>query len=930
MLGLDADLAAQPIADAPRGGVDIGFDGTFGDDSQTAANGPAVQDAGTQSFAGLGPLLEADDATAFSTLHNLVLRQERLAKNRLAIDMHWTRIRQGYPWSRLEKVENQDIWRAVLPPGTERMSSAAVPNKTADLAAKIVETLMVDPPKAQAQPINSDEIALRAAEMSERFLNLDGSEIGTNDVALFWNALDASMARASAFLHYWVDTSGGGYVPMQIKAHPAAQDPRNPMVATDPATGLQLPAVDPTLRYVATDEQGQPTQFVTDPAQAGQQWQPKICIDEWGREHIRIFPETATVSRAEKIIGLYYCTVSEAKRRWKSIAALTPDQIDELLDWTPPRYLALLPPALRARWKLANGDPNDTPGGTDDERLMFFYTYYGRPTPANIGQYKGYRKGAHLVVSGAFGGFVINRDTLVADVLMPSADANATGDVKDERCMELPVVQVTPRRDPDDRDPTGVATIALFGGAGEAAATLITAYEEAIDVILHPAKFIPSTSPVEGWQIDQSRGTGDPVPVLSKDDFPKYEDPRPIPPGFLETIQWLYNQMDSASGVNKPAVGANDQQEVSGIARSIAVRQSLVALSRAMSAALDAWTRHFRIKLQLAMKYFNAPQLIHYVGEDGSYKEEWWKGNDFALIQNVVIKSGTGTMLPPAEKQQHAAFAMQMRWISPDEAAQAVRPTFSNDLGLDNSPHEQRVQRQIAVVLKGPPKSQPGAPTWAQLWQQYSQRLQQYTAAQQQYQQQVQAYQQRVQNEAIVAAGAPNPTNGPEQQNETAAVQFQQARIALLADNGMNDRAVPPQPPQIQPPQPPPHPFSEPLPNDDEPEIAAIRKRQLSLLMSGTRFAAQPSEWRQPVYQEYQRMRQASAIGLPTQAAHQQLAAGGNPFGGRGGAGGPTGAAAGATQPQAGASPQAQSAGPKPLQNMAPQQNSPGRPAMVA
>jgi hypothetical protein len=32
----------------------------------------------------------------------------------------------------------------------------------------------------------------------------------------------------------------------------------------------------------------------------------------------------------------------------------------------------------------------------------------------------------------------------------------------------------------------------------------VTAYLEAIQVILNPAKYIPATSPVEGWQIEQS------------------------------------------------------------------------------------------------------------------------------------------------------------------------------------------------------------------------------------------------------------------------------------------------------------------------------------------------------------------------------------------------------------------------------------------
>src|SRR5262249_16911791 len=169
----------------------------------------------------------------------------------------------------------------------------------------------------------------------------------------------------------------------------------------------------------------------------------------------------------------------------------------ELCDWTPPRYLALLPPAQRARWKLSTGDAKDTPGSANDERIFFYYHVYRRATPATIGNYRGYPKGAEIVVSGAFGGYPIDRTLLRMTVQMPDG-------TEDQRCMEIPLIQVTPRMDPDDRDPTGFATIALFGGAGEASNTLLVAYLEALDIILHPAKFIPSTSPVQGWQIEQS------------------------------------------------------------------------------------------------------------------------------------------------------------------------------------------------------------------------------------------------------------------------------------------------------------------------------------------------------------------------------------------------------------------------------------------
>src|SRR5262245_54068645 len=268
-------MASIPLSEAPRGGVDSGFDGTFGASrAAKVAPQPGTPASPEEENAGLGPMLEADDETLFRSVHNLVLRQERLARNRLALDVHWTRIRQGFAWSRLSKVQDQDIWRAEFAPGAD--NSNAVPNKAADLCSKIVETLMVDPPTPDPHAIGLDETAQRAAEMARQFLEQDAGDVGTNDNHVFWNALDGAMVRASSYIHLWVDTTGGGYVPLQIKAHPLAQDPNKPDVAINQMTGAPLPTADPILRYVATDEQGQMVQFVTDASQAGQQWLPRI------------------------------------------------------------------------------------------------------------------------------------------------------------------------------------------------------------------------------------------------------------------------------------------------------------------------------------------------------------------------------------------------------------------------------------------------------------------------------------------------------------------------------------------------------------------------------------------------------------------------------------------------------------------------------
>jgi len=900
MTGDAARLASLPISDAPRGGVDTGFNGAFGRSTPQAPIGEAAPQV--QNYL-IGPLLEADDETAYTTIHNLVLRQERLARNRLAQDAHWTRIRQGF-WSRLEKVQDQDLWRAITPPGAERSAAAAVPNKAADLCSKFVETLMVDPPQPDPRALDLGEVAERGAEMAEQFLLYDGGDTGTADAEKFWNALDAATCRASGFLHLWVDTSGGGYTPLQIKAHPHATDPRRPDVAQDPVTGQFLPTADPILRYVSDDGQGNPVAFVENPADAGQSWIPKIRIDVLGREHVRTYPETLSVRDAEMVIVIWYCTLGDAKRRWPRVANLPPDQLAQLCDWTPQRFLVILPPSLRARWKLSTGAANDTPGGSNDERLMFYYLCYRRATPRTIGRYQGYPYGAMVAVSGAFGGFVLDRSNLTAEVEVPT---NSGQQLTDRRCMEIPVVQITPRMDPDDRDPTGMATMSLFGGASEASQTLLTAYLQALDIILHPAKFIPSTSPIQGWQIEQSRGTGTPVPVVSRDDYPHYEEPRPLPPGLVETVAWNYSQMESASGLTKPALGANDQQEVSGIARNIAVRQAMVALSRAAQQTMNAWTRYWRIKLELAMKYFKAPQAIHYVGEDGAYKVEWFRGNDFAVIDRVSIQAGTGSMMPSAEKQQHIAFGQQMHWLTPDEAADAARPTFSDPIGLGESSHAQRIERQVSLWLKGPP-----SPEWIAQWQQYRQMKQQFDLAMQQFEQAQQQYQFAAQIAAIVEGGPPPPTIGPENQQAAAMQMYQRA---VIESRVHPLPPMPPQPPQIPPPPEPWTPFQYTLPNDTEPEIAALRKRRLSRLMSTARFSAQPIEWQQPLYEEYVKMRQASAIGLPTAAAAQQLQQGGNPFG----------AAGGATAFQMGGTAQANSPGPGGVTSGPAQQLSPGR-----
>ena len=734
-------------------------------------------------------MLECSDDKAFKSTHDLVIRQEILARNRLAQDRHWKNIKLGYTWSALEKVQDQDIYRQAFPPGSETLRPSAVPNKAADLCNKLVEVLNTDPPAPSPQATDDSEEAERATELAAQFLKQDGGEQGTDDDAVFWAQTDLATTSSSAFLHLWVDDTGGGWVPAQIKAHPEAPDANNPLVGPD-----GQPTTDYILRYVTAADEAGVVRFTDDPTEADRTWLPKIRVEKWGREHLRLFPEDKDLNQCEAAIGLFYCTLSEAKRRWPdTVGQMDEQELAALCDWLPNRYMVLLPPALRSRWRLMTGSQTDPKGSSNDQRMMFYYAHYRIQTPD-------YPEGMALFVNGANEGTVLGRDTLSAKIERPSK-AQQDQVVSETYLMEIPLVNIRLLQDPDERDPMGKPFMGRIGSGSEAQATLATSYLEAMDKILHPARFTTATSPIESWQVEESRGTGDFVPVLSAQDYPKYEEPPPIPGSFFQMVEWQTEQLNSIAGLPKPLQGSDGQQEVSGVARRIAVGQAQISLSRMQQAWLAARKRYWRIKLQKAMKKFSVPQLLKFVGEDGAYKQEWFTGVDFSHVTSVDMQAGTGTMMPPQEKVTYVSQMVQMQFMSPEEASDAARPTFSQTLGVPADPQQQRVERQVSSWLEGPPDG------WLE---------------------QAQA---QAQSQALQQPSASQPPGAPGQ---------------------------PPAAPPVPQGAPLWTPFA-PLAPDDEPQVAAVRLRRLRRLIGTVRFSAQPKEWQKVALDEYSRMRKAVA-----------------------------------------------------------------------
>lgn len=820
--------ASLPFAATPRGGLDFGFTGTTSggvkkktkrqidpndplqdprlpdDESQMEPNGAeepasaAPPETPQNEFAGMGPWLESDDTAVFNTAHNLVLRQEILAQNHWAVDTHFMRVKQGYGlYSTLTKDEGRSMWRSELAVGMSGQLQA-VPNKAWDLCNKATETILIDFAQPTVTPMDTSEAAMAAARLAQRFLDENGGEQGTNDIRLFYQAVDTALVTASSYIEKWVDPAGGGYVPLQILAHPEATDPSNPLIGpptVDPETGQEIqgmPTTDPILRYVTAPEGGQ---FTDNPEEAAPQWQPKIRSTVWQRQHIRVFPEDVPVEDAEKVIMLGYCTLAEAKRRWPAVAQMPVDEQVGLLDWVPVRYLVLLPPFQQARWKISAAADREKQGASE-ERIMFYYRIYAKASPEN-------KRGADVVVSGARGGTILHKNTLSAVV---KVDTDGKGEQTEIRCLDIPVTQITPRADPDGRDPSGLSFLWLFAGAVEFDAVLMTAFLEMVNLWVHPDSYMPSTSVVQDYQITESRMTGAPISILRPEDKPVYGNQPVLPNAFWQSIEHNASAIESIASLTKPLTGSDRQPEVSGKARQIAVQQAMVGLSRMQHPVNAARARDARIALQLAMRDFTTTQTVRYVGEDGSWQADDWTGQDFAMIGGVQIKAGTGTMLTPENKVNYLGNLQTAGLLSPEEARDAARPAYASTLGLTDSPQVQYVERCIATWLEGPPDG------WVEQWKQHQQALAEY------------------------------------QQNMQPLMQQAQQQAAQAAQAGVQAAPLPPPP---QPPKPPWTPFQS-RPNDKEPQVMTLWARKLSNVISGVKYSAMPPEWREPLNAKYE------------------------------------------------------------------------------
>jgi hypothetical protein len=791
--------------------------------------------AQTAPIPGGGKLLEEPNpAKVFKQIDRGVIEQERLARNRDQSGKHWDRVRRGVPFSYLEKSEDQAVWEAKLAPGVEDVQQP-IPNKVLDLSAKQVSQILVDPPIPNPKPDGDSEQARSAMDLAVRFLRADGDVSGTNDSELYREVLTLNRTQASAFVFVWVDRMGGGWRPKQKQAHPFATDPSNALMGPklDPqtqqpmldATGQPIleRTADPVLRYIGEadgsdgdDDQGDENAakevFVAHASEAAREWLPKHRRMILHPNQVRTFPRTATAFQAQKITLLLWEPLSEARKRFDCLAGMSDVDLKALTTWKPKRWKSIVPEAQRPKGDGVGGD-----GEVTDEVLLFWYHHFCRISPDYPDGAEIAVNGASLGGSGSGKGAVLLRDTLREDVETDEGELVPV-------LMDPPVAQFRALLDVDWGDPFGMAPVSSYGGANEIRAHLYLSTLEDIDVKLHPNTYLTADSSVT--KEDMNRRDGTPLEVLTKDHMPTFEERPDLPSHLPEMLERIEHDMDTLANLNQTAQGLDSSYSQSGIAKQTAVAQAKVQLAQDWQGFINGFLQYMKIKLQLAQAKLKTPQLVRAAGQNSAYKARHFVGADLIGVSSTSLMPGTGTMMSPAEKMQYLANAQGQKWLDPEEAADLFRSTMSDDLGLDPSPHEEHIDREIADWMEGPPAG------WEQQY-----------AAVQQFPQLTQQYQARVQQ--IVAS---LQQRGMDQQ--TAAAQAQQ-QIG----------PAPTQPPD------PPTPF-DPRANDDEPVVAKIHYAKLSRFMSTTEYSKQPASWRAHFDKRYAAA--ASAAGILTVAQQQQ------------------------------------------------------------
>ena len=599
--------------------------------------------------------------------------------------------RAGDPYSKLVKDTDQDTFRVYTPRGIEQAPPSL--NKTDDLCVKVVSNLLVDPPKPECEPASDNDDDRSSAEFSTRVLMNESTESGLNIPDLVRDAEDMACSWGSAYVYAYVDPQGGGHRPKEIMApqqattvgpdgQPVLEMPGQP----DPLTGQPGAPVpiqgEPTLRYVAADG----VTITDDPSQAMLEWLPKVCADVLTRKNLRFLPETCSGIRdADGVLIAAFEQLRDLKAKFPDVAKMGADDLRKLVNYRP-EIAKLLLPKHAGSGEGTKGPDYDASKGPPDDALVLTITGIRRGSLQ-------YPLGAYVVMGGEK--LLLHREDLSEEI---SGKAGAL--VK--RARDINVAQFRQFKDTRTGDPHGRGLVDRVGDGDPLVSFAIGAIVEYLHRVNNPHLFVPIGSGIQPKSLQLPRGT--PIPYNpSGGGLPKQEEIAPLPPAFMEFIQFVRADQNSTSGLEEAAQGAATPSVQSGKHAQQIIEQALVALSGAKAEMESGYQRLCRVVLQLIRKYYTTPMRLKIVGDDGAFKEREWMGTDLGTTTDVKIMAGTSTMLAASAKSALALEKFQLGAITLEDYQRAETGNVRALIGAQDNPHKTRIAGQISDWNDGPP-----------------------------------------------------------------------------------------------------------------------------------------------------------------------------------------------------------------------------------
>lgn len=651
------------------------------DTSRDLMDPEAMPSERDESATGLGPLLEEKSPKKVTAA---ILKQWRLQ------DMPLSRVlaeveqaeawRAAERWVFIRRANNDRQWSVWRPPGIDRLPP--LPDKVDELCRRFTSQLLVDPPSLEAEPMTGEEPDVESAELASKILDADGGESGWNFRLAAEAAIDIATTQKSAFAHVWVDPTGGGEQPVTIMAAPlaTAYDEAQPELCTlDPMTGQPSNAL--VTKYLEQDGQ---TLTPAETATTMRRWVPRVTYKVLGMRHVRFLPLWCRgLEDASGLIVADFVTIGELKRRYPdTVGTMDPTALRKLVNWKPLEDHDLLPRVIEKPSQYGTWLEKDE---VPDDAVALCFWFYAEQSPV-------YPKGAAVCVAG--GEYLLAQDTLEVEVERPDGS-------KVPEVLEVPVAQCRCINDWVGLSPYGQSLVTKAGPWNEMMAQQWVALQEFLDRLNNPFVFLPIGSSVQPDQL--ARRDGRPI-LTNPQGQPIVEQVPDLSPEIGRWYEFATTGLHAAYLLSETANATELPNVNSGVQANTIINQVRVAFSSCQQNASDYLTRLGRLILQRLRAYMTAPQTVHYVGDDASYRANDWRGADLFGAKDVRLARGSFTGMRPDQKRALILQDVQAQVMPLEDAADALAEGSTSQLGLEDDPVRLRIRRQIgAFVEQGAP-----------------------------------------------------------------------------------------------------------------------------------------------------------------------------------------------------------------------------------